>query len=559
MKRVFSILIILSIFILSGCFGKNKSPVANFQYLPTKPEVGAIVTFDASLSSDKEDQYNLLTRWDLSGDGNWDIDYSADKRVPDKVSYTYLQPGTYKVTLEVKDTGQATHHVEKNVTVVSKPFIFEGVVLDSRGGIGVGGAQVTLYNDKEEYTGQTESDGSFQLAVRTGLYQLEVTKEGRSTSKIQDLYLGLEIDPEMDIPLWEEFYPDWPQEAPIIHVNSLPQASLTTPLSGEIPLQIWGESELGIKSIEVTVGHQNYSPDYYFLSKNRCDITLDTTQLPDGWNYLRISMYDVNYNMTQSFIPLYIDNSTLNVKLDKPAILMLFSMTFGESLKLMNLDDNLSLQSYLPSGVELDLSKVMGVSSTEERTIFNQIVWTPLENAKGYRLYRSLSLDGNYRLIASTDNTSYTDLSSDLVPGQEVYYRVAAYSEDIDGPMSDIEYTIPLDVFNVSLLSPANQEIVTIDTPLLEWGYNQLVGDSQSYDILVQGITDESPSLVLTIDSQTSYFYDGTPLLNNKLYEWDIVSASAYREYSTVAFALSASGGQAEGALNGAFRFYTEF
>lgn len=73
-----------------------------------------ILTFDASTSSDNEDETSALqVRSDWENDGVWDTDYRTVKTV----THQYTSTGTYTIILEVKDTGDLTHAITKTVNV----------------------------------------------------------------------------------------------------------------------------------------------------------------------------------------------------------------------------------------------------------------------------------------------------------------------------------------------------------------------------------------------------------------------------------------------------------
>ena len=51
--------------------------------------------------------------------------------------------------------------------------------------------------------------------------------------------------------------------------------------------------------------------------------------------------------------------------------------------------------------------------------------WKKVKNATGYYIYRSTSRDGEYKKIATTSKTSYTDKK---IPEMNTYYyKIAAY------------------------------------------------------------------------------------------------------------------------------------
>ena len=68
--------------------------------------------FLALKCQDQEDKIeDLHVRWDFDGDGNWDTDYSKNKRV----RYTFAQYQSYTVKLRVKDSGDLSN--ETSITI----------------------------------------------------------------------------------------------------------------------------------------------------------------------------------------------------------------------------------------------------------------------------------------------------------------------------------------------------------------------------------------------------------------------------------------------------------
>jgi len=79
----------------------NRAPEASFNVSPEEGYLQDIFTFDASSSSDAEDDNaSLQCRWDFDGDGAWDSEYSREKAV----QHQYTEAGLYEVVLEVKDS-----------------------------------------------------------------------------------------------------------------------------------------------------------------------------------------------------------------------------------------------------------------------------------------------------------------------------------------------------------------------------------------------------------------------------------------------------------------------
>ena len=105
-KKMKKLIIILFVFLSSFCIlfsckkeSRNTLPIAEFTISPETGKVGDLFTF-TSLSIDKEDEYELYHRWDLDGDGKFDV-VGPNEKV---VETTYDMAGTYKITLEVSDS-----------------------------------------------------------------------------------------------------------------------------------------------------------------------------------------------------------------------------------------------------------------------------------------------------------------------------------------------------------------------------------------------------------------------------------------------------------------------
>lgn len=92
----------------------NNPPVAAFTINPTGGTPATVFNFDASASTDQEDNLSdLKFRWDFDGDGNWDTQYLTS---PTTI-HQYTAAGTYTVMLEVTDTGLESGTVTNTVTV----------------------------------------------------------------------------------------------------------------------------------------------------------------------------------------------------------------------------------------------------------------------------------------------------------------------------------------------------------------------------------------------------------------------------------------------------------
>ena len=82
------------------------------------------------------------------------------------------------------------------------------------------------------------------------------------------------------------------------------------------------------------------------------------------------------------------------------------------------------------SGKTKGLSQVKNLKQTVAEKTSVKLSWSKVSDASGYRVYRSTSKDGTYKLVADlsgSSNTSYTN--KNLSPGKTYYYKVRAYKK----------------------------------------------------------------------------------------------------------------------------------
>ncbi len=103
---------------------QNTPPVAEFVVAPSIGNPNTNFYFNASFSHDKEDALSALKfRWDWQGDGIWDTAWSSS---PYQV-HAYHAAGTFRIVLQVIDTGALTAMTDHTVFVdPNPPFCFAG-------------------------------------------------------------------------------------------------------------------------------------------------------------------------------------------------------------------------------------------------------------------------------------------------------------------------------------------------------------------------------------------------------------------------------------------------
>ena len=97
----------------------NTPPVALVDVYSGTAVTGETIAFDASSSVDAETAFEALdARWDWESDGEWDTEWSDDL----ESSHAYPVPGSYAVTVEVRDSNDLTSTATVEVMVTGEPI-----------------------------------------------------------------------------------------------------------------------------------------------------------------------------------------------------------------------------------------------------------------------------------------------------------------------------------------------------------------------------------------------------------------------------------------------------
>jgi PKD repeat protein len=104
----------------------NTPPAAQLESSVTSASTGEPVSFDASGSYDAESASTSLEfRWDWESDGVWDATWDGDA----SFAHAFAAPGTYLVTVEVRDANSLVASSSVEVTVTGEPIPEFSVVL----------------------------------------------------------------------------------------------------------------------------------------------------------------------------------------------------------------------------------------------------------------------------------------------------------------------------------------------------------------------------------------------------------------------------------------------
>jgi 6-phosphogluconolactonase (cycloisomerase 2 family) len=90
----------------------NGAPVARLTVDPQEGNVNQAINFDASTSTDPEKE-PLVYRWDFNGDQIWDTEFTSSP----SISHTYITPGTYEVSVQIKDAFTQRASASKKIEI----------------------------------------------------------------------------------------------------------------------------------------------------------------------------------------------------------------------------------------------------------------------------------------------------------------------------------------------------------------------------------------------------------------------------------------------------------
>ncbi len=452
--------------------------------------------------------------------------------------------------------------------------VFKGTVTHGRGGPPIEGMEIYGMVGDEKFEAITTGAGYFEISVPAEVtFDLIGEKEGYGGLRVQDLYFEEDESLYLDLFCMPYIDPELPIGSSRLSITGIERDDV---LTGEVDLWITlGDSEI-MALTYVSVGSYNRIPHitrFWSVETEVAAGTLDTRAFPNGESFLQVIVYDKNSNVTFSWFPVVIENEVEDAEVPgKLGDLIIMGMTYGQNTGYwsagrqalyneLGIDDDPFLVEF-EGGTSVDLR---GIPS--DRVYFNALQWFPIENARGYRVYRSTD-DVDYEYLGTVMQThsptalgQYQDYDSALTHDVVYYYEVVPFNTKGDGESLKRSISL-LPPYNVMLTSPGSYETDVPLQPTFTWDTGGVEFDSNtSFSNTV--VLHEATAGLVWQDTVANCLSAEMPfeLDPGTVYSWDITYSAARRTWEQDDFgsarASSFSGIFQWGSINGEFIFTT--
>lgn len=337
----------------------------------------------------------------------------------------------------------------------------------------------------------TDASGVYSIEnIKAGTYDVIASKDGRASSKIQNVKIEANKTTTVDIIHFQNNVPVWKCVPPTITVTGIEDGKTYSGTISEINISI--HDEYDIKYIFVGIDYIPNNLEYYNRVSGNSEYTwknFDTTLLSDGEHKVYFVSYDMNYNRSQLCITIKINNKNSGSKPDAPTNFWPMAITMGKNAEIYSIGRDKSITNssikigFNPLNIpgknnNIDLNDIIRTAFPDSNIVV-YITWDKVDNATEYKIYRKFEGESNYKCIGTSlqnANPYYLDTSPLLTVGKKAYYQVSAFNSHGESEKSDSEWTEPLPKFNIQLVSPTDGATGVSLTPELKWSCSANVG-----------------------------------------------------------------------------------
>jgi len=398
-------------------------------------------------------------------------------------------------------------------------------VLDFTTGSATVGATVDILQDSDlVISATTDESGHAEFYLPDGRYDIKITGEGKATSVVQNYDPGIletietfsrramtdyNVVPDVTVELFT------PEGTPITD----PEA--TTLTFDSVQVKVTSSELMYVMYIGLDYVPSAVARDISAFNTEEYTATISLSRFDGVTVPMHVVVYTVNDTRVDKIVYLTIDRTPPEVtERIAPTGLWYAGWTSDADVEYYSLPGPIKqiLEEKLPKEMIKELKGYKPEHNIPETNIFVQLAWThaPNTNRAGYNIYRST--DGeNWEKVAFTTSYYRFDKGFDLEPGKKYYYTVrTVYVDGTESENSNVVEVIPLDLFKVKLISPADNQTNVSRTPTFRWKPvnwidqtsephigGEFIGDEEIY-FVYQG----SPWIYDTTLSEQHIFYD---------------------------------------------------
>jgi hypothetical protein len=466
---------------LYSCFGPiNRAPEVSL----ISPQDGAQVAVLASTrsvtlkSTATDPEGRALTFEVYLGTSASNLSKIATVNRPE-YTLTNLTPGqTYYWKVVVSDGNNSVESPVWSFTVGGNLATIK--VVEFTTGPAAIGVNVEVYQgDTLIISDITDENGHAKFYLPDGRYDIKITGQNKATSVIYNY--DPVIIPEIET-LSRRAMTD-NDEIPNLQITVtaypdlvLPDPEATTITADYIRLTVESDvvmyvAYVGLGLVPSATGRDASNFDSYEFTTGWLDLgRFNNTTVP-----LHVVVYTPNDTRVDKIIYLTINRSSVpevTVRVP-PTGLWYYGWTSDVNRAFYSLPRPVKdiLFKGMPKEMMNELENYKPEHNIKDTNILVQLAWNhaPATHRAGYNVYRST--DGQtWQKIAFTTGNFAFDKSVDLMPGQKYYYTVrTVYRDGTESDNSNIIEVIPLDLFKVKLISPADNETNVSRTPTFVW------------------------------------------------------------------------------------------
>lgn len=192
--------------------------------------------------------------------------------------------------------------------------------------------------------------------------------------------------------------------------------------------------------------------------------------------------------------------------------------------------------SVVASGKPVPQTPVIEAKTTDYQTV--TVSWKSVAGSDGYRIYRSETADGTYKLVKTVGSAKTSYKNKKLTTGKEYYYKVRAYcnknGKKVFSQYSEVKSAIPV------LNKPTNLKAVVENDNQIKLTWDAVAG-AKTYTVLRSTSLTGSYKVATEICNTNSYI--DTNVTNGKTYYYKIyaVRGNAVSETTDPVMALAVS------------------